>query len=639
MSEQTRRVLEQYWGYKSFRPLQEDIVDSVIAGRDTLALLPTGGGKSICFQVPAMAMNGVCIVVTPLISLMKDQVQHLKKIGIEAAAIYTGLTKREIELAYNQAVYGKLKFLYVSPERLVTNSFLMALRKMTVCLIAVDESHCISQWGYDFRPPYLKIADIRPFLPATPILALTATATSIVVNDIQFRLKFKKKNVFQTSYERKNVIYNVLHESDKYGVMFNLFDRMTSGSGIVYVRSRKRTGVIAEWLSNAGITAASYHAGLDASVRDERQRQWMDGKTKVMVATNAFGMGIDKPDVRLVVHLDLPDSLEAYFQEAGRAGRDLKHSEAYLLVSESDIKRLHDNFESTYPPLEDIKLVYNALFNYFGITVGAGEGFQAPFELDAFTQYCGFSPLKVFNILKLLEKDGIISMSEALETPSKVYITANDGEIRRFRSQYADYDMIIDNLLRSCPGICSDFTVIREEKVARMTGLDVNKVVENLKNLENYNVLIYSARCDKPQIQFLSDRVEADNHFVLSNEVYADRKKDAEMRIKAVEDFVRNSDECRSVQLLRYFGEKIDHTCGKCDVCISYSEKNISKNDFEIISHSILNKLKTNDLDMNELSKLTTDVLPEKIFEVARHMIDSGMIRLTSDGFLKMTKK
>ena len=317
MSELTRGILKQFWGYPSFRPLQEDIVDSVIEGKDTLALLPTGGGKSICFQVPAMAMDGVCIVITPLISLMKDQVMHLKKIGIAAAAIFSGMHHNEIEVAYNQAAFGMLKFLYVSPERLMTDAFIEALRKMKVCLLAVDESHCISQWGYDFRPPYLKIAEIRQYIPHTPVMALTATATPKVVDDIQYRLGFKKNNVFQTSYERKNVTYNVIHEADKYGLMYRLLNKMDKGSGIVYVRSRKRTKIIAEWLQSVGISASFYHAGLDTKTRDYRQQLWMDGKIKVIVATNAFGMGIDKPDVRLVVHLDLPDSLEAYFQEAG----------------------------------------------------------------------------------------------------------------------------------------------------------------------------------------------------------------------------------------------------------------------------------------------------------------------------------
>ena len=343
MSEVTRSVLKQYWGYDAFRPLQEDIVDAVVGGCDTLALLPTGGGKSICFQVPAMTMEGICIVCTPLIALMKDQVAHLVQRGIAAAAIYSGMHALEVEQVYNQAVFNRLKFLYVSPERLQTVQFVEALKRMKVCLLAVDESHCISQWGYDFRPPYLKIADIRAYIPKTPVLALTATATAKVVDDIQLRLGFKQKNVFQSSFERKNVTYNVCREADKYGVMSRKISAMSSGSAIVYVRNRKRTQTISDWLNSVGIASTFYHAGLDAKWRDERQDVWMKGKVRVIVATNAFGMGIDKPDVRLVIHVDLPDSIEAYFQEAGRAGRDLQPSEAFLLVSPADIQKLKDD--------------------------------------------------------------------------------------------------------------------------------------------------------------------------------------------------------------------------------------------------------------------------------------------------------
>lgn len=394
MSETTRAVLQQYWGYPSFRPMQEDIVDAVVGGRDTLALLPTGGGKSICFQVPAMAMDGICIVITPLIALMKDQVAHLVEKGISAMAIYSGMHTDEIALAYNQAVFGRLKFLYVSPERLQTDQFMEALKRMKVCLLAVDESHCISQWGYDFRPPYLEIAEIRPYIPKTPVLALTATATAKVVDDIQFRLGFKQKNVFQSSFERKNVTYNVVHEADKYGVLFRKLSAMKSGSAIVYVRNRKKTQIISDWLNSVGIPSTFYHAGLDSKLRDERQDLWMKGKVKVIAATNAFGMGIDKPDVRLVIHMDLPDSIEAYFQEAGRAGRDLQPSEAFLLVSPADIQKLKDDFVQSFPELERIKLIYTALGNYFNIPVGAGENISYPFIIADFANRYGFSVLR-----------------------------------------------------------------------------------------------------------------------------------------------------------------------------------------------------------------------------------------------------
>ncbi|MBZ0243691.1 MAG: ATP-dependent DNA helicase, partial [Bacteroidales bacterium] len=429
MSKQARTALLKYWGYSSFRPLQEEIVDAVIAGEDTMALLPTGGGKSICFQVPSMVMEGMCLVITPLIALMKDQVQHLKKIGIPAAAIYSGMHYNEIELAYNQAVFNRLKFLYISPERLATDRFVETLRRMKINLLAIDESHCISQWGYDFRPPYLNIADIRPYLPKVPVLALTATATPEVVEDIQEKLHFRKKNVFQTSYERKNITYNLISDADKFGTLFRLFRQLKQGSGIVYVRNRKRTREIADWLSNKGISATYYHAGLEARMRDQRQQSWMRGKHQVMVSTNAFGMGIDKPDVRLVVHVDLPDSLEAYFQEAGRAGRDGHNAATYLIVSENDVKQLKSSFESTFPPMKQIKLIYEAMGNYLQIPVGAGKDQSFDFDLVQFSRVYKYQLLEVFNSLRLLEKEGIIAMTESMSAPSKVFVKANREDL------------------------------------------------------------------------------------------------------------------------------------------------------------------------------------------------------------------
>ncbi|MBO7469069.1 MAG: RecQ family ATP-dependent DNA helicase [Bacteroidales bacterium] len=634
MSELTRSVLVKYWGYPSFRPMQEDIVDAVIDGRDTLALLPTGGGKSICFQVPALAMDGVCIVVTPLISLMKDQVQHLKNINIPAAAIYSGMHPSEVEIAYNKAVFGNLKFLYVSPERLMTDAFIEAVKKMKVCLLAIDESHCISQWGYDFRPPYLKIAEIRPYIPNTPVLALTATATPNVVEDIQLRLGFKEHNVFQTSYERKNVTYNVIKVADKYGLMYRLFMRMQSGSGIVYVRSRKRTKVIADWLQSVGISATFYHAGIDAKTRDERQKQWMDGRIKVIVATNAFGMGIDKPDVRMVIHMDLPDSLEAYFQEAGRAGRDLKPSEAFLLVAESDIKQLKDNLQQSYPELERIKTIYDALGNYLQIPVGAGNGQSYPFDMNEFANSYGFSLLEVFNSLKLMEREGFFALSEAMESPSQLFIKASREDLYRFQVEYAEFDAMIKYLLRNYPGILSDFVKIKEEQISHKMGIDVTQVEQTLKNLEKYNFLTYIQRNGKPQIQYLTERQDT-RHFALSDEVYKDRKDDATRRVQAVIDFVNNDSECRSVQLLRYFGEKIKTRCGRCDVCSIRNQMKINDEEYKNISELILDELKKRVVPLYETPSLAKNYLEEKVLETVRWMLDNGIIEQDENGNLK----
>ena len=630
MSQRTRSVLKQYWGYPSFRPLQEDIVDSVVDGRDTLALLPTGGGKSICFQVPAMAMEGICVVVTPLIALMKDQVAHLLAKRIPAAAIYSGMHPDQVALTYNQAVFGRLKFLYVSPERLLTEQFLEAIKRMNVNLLAVDESHCISQWGYDFRPPYLKIAEIRPYIPKTPVLALTATATAKVVDDIQLRLGFKEKNVFQSSFERKNVTYNVFHEPDKFGVLYRKLQAMEDGSAIVYVRNRKKTQVIAEWLQSVGISATFYHAGLDAKTRDERQDLWMKGKVKVMAATNAFGMGIDKPDVRLVIHLDLPDSIEAYFQEAGRAGRDLKPAEAFLLVSEADIKQLKDNLQQSFPEMERIKLVYRALGNYLKLPVGAGKYEMYPFVLNDFAKTYGLSVMEVYSSLKLMEKEGILALSESFEEPSKVWIKAPREDLYRFQVAFPQFDTFIKYMLRNMPGVLSDFVKFNEETAAQKTGLTVDQVIAQLKKMESYNFLTYLPRKDKPQIQLLTELLDT-RYFTLSNENYLDRKRDAIERVNAVIDFVNNDQECRSIQLLRYFNETSKKSCGRCDVCLNHAEPVMVAKEYEQISSELLSVLRDHPLTVFGATAACHDHDEEEVVEAIRWMIDNGVLEIDGD--------
>ena len=635
MSVATRAILQKYWGYPSFRPLQEDIVDSVMAGKDTLALLPTGGGKSICFQVPAMAMEGLCLVITPLIALMKDQVAHLVDKGIPAAAIYSGMHPDELELAYNQAVFGRLKFLYVSPERLQTNAFIEALKRMKVSLLAVDESHCISQWGYDFRPPYLKIADIRPYMPKTPVLALTATATAKVVDDIQFRLGFKDKNVFQSSFERKNVTYNVFHEADKYGVLRRKLEAMTEGSAIVYVRNRKRTQVIADWLNSVGISATFYHAGLDAKTRDDRQNLWMKGQVKVIAATNAFGMGIDKPDVRLVIHMDLPDSIEAYFQEAGRAGRDLKPSEAFLLVSSADIKKLEETLAQSFPELERIKLIYKALGNFFNIPVGAGENVSYPLVMGDFANRYGFSIVEVFHTLKILEKEGFLMLSDSFDEPSKVMIKASRDDIYGFQVNNPQFSELVKFMLRSLPGVMTDFVKINEEMMAKKTGMPVEKVIEQLKKLEAYNFLSYAQRNDKPQVLFLSEFVDT-RHFGLSKENYYDRKKDAEERVKAVIDFVNNDEECRSVQLLRYFNEKTRKTCGRCDVCLKQGKHRVP---YESIEERLRSVMRETGQPLRDVVSHCSDFEEEQVLDAIRFLVDNGVLQVDKDGSVRKSNK
>ena len=571
-----------------------------------------------------MAMDGLCLVITPLIALMKDQVAHLVEKGIPAAAIYSGMHPDELELAYNQAAYGRLKFLYVSPERLQTNQFIEALRRMKVCLLAVDESHCISQWGYDFRPPYLKIADIRPYMPKTPVLALTATATAKVVDDIQVRLGFKEKNVFQSSFERKNVTYNVYREADKYGVLRRKLEAMTEGSAIVYVRNRKRTQVIADWLNSVGISATFYHAGLDAKTRDQRQDLWMKGKVRVIAATNAFGMGIDKPDVRLVIHMDLPDSIEAYFQEAGRAGRDLKPSEAFLLVSPADVKKLQENLTQSFPELDRIKLIYNALGNYFNIPVGAGENVSYPFVIADFTNRYGFNIVEVFHTLKILEKEGFLVLSDSFDEPSKVMVKASRDDIYGFQVNNPKYSELIKCMLRSLPGVMTDFVRINEETLAKKTGLTADKVVDQLKKLEEYNFLSYAPRNDKPQILFLSEFVDT-RHFNLSKENYYDRKKDAESRVKAVIDFVNNDEECRSVQLLRYFNEATDKACGRCDVCQKRKSGVVA---YKEIDEKLRNVLSEDTLPIQSVLQQCNEFEEDKVLDAIRYLADNGVLQL-----------
>ena len=605
-------------------------MDAVVEGRDTLALLPTGGGKSICFQVPAMAMEGICVVVTPLIALMKDQVAHLLAKRIPAAAIFSGMHPDQVELTYNQAVFGRLKFLYVSPERLMTDQFQEAIKRMKVNLLAVDESHCISQWGYDFRPPYLKIAEIRPYISQTPVLALTATATAKVVDDIQVRLGFKQKNVFQSSFERKNVTYNVYHEPDKFGILYRKLKALQEGSAIVYVRNRKKTQVIAEWLQSVGISATFYHAGLDARTRDERQDLWMKGKVKVMAATNAFGMGIDKPDVRLVIHMDLPDSIEAYFQEAGRAGRDLKPAEAFLLVAQSDVKQLQDNLQQSFPEMDRLKRIYNALGNYLKVPVGAGRGESYPFDLNDFVRVYGFGAMEAYSALKLFEKEGLLTLSESFDEPSKVWIKAPREDLYRFQVAFPQFDTFIKYMLRNLPGVLSDFVKFSEETAAQRTGLTVEQVVAQLKKMEAYNFLSYDPRKDKPQLQLITELLDT-KYFVLSKENYQDRKNDAIERVKAVVDFVNNDQECRSIQLLRYFNEKSGKTCGRCDVCLHHSDQVLDAGGFEQISRRLKTALQGQPMSLQEALEACSNFDEEEAMEAIRWMVDNGILAMDGD--------
>ena len=621
-----RDVLKQNWGYDTFRPLQEDIILSVLDGKDTLALLPTGGGKSICFQVPALAMQGLCLVVSPLIALMKDQVAHLRDKGVKSAAIYTGMTASEVEDALSNAMFDpEFRFLYVSPERLQTDTFQTAVKRMPVKMIAVDEAHCISQWGYDFRPPYLQIATIRQLFPKAPVLALTATATPDVVKDIQFRLGFKQENVFQKSFKRDNLIYFVVKEDDKLGRMLRIMERYP-GTGIVYVRNRRRTAETAEFLCKHGIAADFYHAGLDTRERDRRQNEWMTGKTRVIVATNAFGMGIDKPDVRFVVHIDLPDSLEAYFQEAGRGGRDGKPSVAILLYDEYDLRQLKRSFTLSFPPIEKVREVYRDLCQHYYIEMGTGQNRMFPFYIHEHAPRVGMDPVQYFNALKLLEQAGWLLLSEHLRDQSQIHFKMNDEQLLQYEKQHPDLEDFVTLLLRSYGGVFTQYVHIDERVVARRADLSEEEVVERLRMLHNHQVISYQPESNIPLLIFALNRQD-ERYLYLNPEVYENRKQRALERVESVRNYVTSGDLCRSQALLRYFGEMDSAPCGGCDVCLSRRKKREQSDMRELIRQEARKMIQENQADRKLLfERLSLKYEEKTVEEVLRRMSDDGEI-------------
>ncbi|MFN2394679.1 MAG: ATP-dependent DNA helicase RecQ [Bacteroidales bacterium] len=621
-----RQILLKYWGYSSFRPLQEEIIQSVLDGNDTLALLPTGGGKSICFQVPAIAREGICIVVSPLIALMKDQVSNLNKRGIKAVAVYSGQTKSEMDVAIDNCAYGDVKFLYLSPERLSTDLIRNRLPKMKVNLVAIDEAHCISQWGYDFRPPYLKIAEIRELLPGIPFLALTATATADVIDDICQKLQFKDGKVFRKSFERKNLVYAVIKEESKLDRLLNIC-RKVPGTGTVYVRNRKKTRDIAEYLTKNKISADYYHAGLDPKMRDKKQEAWIRETRRVIVSTNAFGMGIDKPNVRFVVHMDLPDSPEAYFQEAGRAGRDEKKAYAVLLYNNSDIIDLEHFFELSYPSLNFIRKVYNTLGNYFQLALGSGKDKNFDFQLAVFCNQYNFDRFSVFSALKILEKEGYIFLSDALVNPSRVMVLLNKEDLYRFIVANPSYDPFIKVLLRSYTGLFTEFTKIDEDELGIRSKLEVSKVTGILKKLHQLNVVQYIPRNKLPQLSFVRQRIDSKD-LDISPENYADRKKFAKERIKAIKDYVLSGSRCRSTILLDYFGESNARRCGVCDICLERNKLNLSKLEFDNVVDLIKPLIRKQPMTMQEIINNTHTNIPEnKIIKVIQWLLDNDKVK------------
>ena len=611
-------ILKQYWGYDSFRPLQEDIIRSVMSGRDTLALMPTGGGKSITFQVPAMAQDGICVVVTPLIALMKDQVENLKKRNIKAVAIYSGLTQREIEIELTNCVYGGYKFLYVSPERLATEIFRIRVREMNVNLIAVDEAHCISQWGYDFRPAYLEIANFRELLPDAPLLALTATATPDVVKDIQAQLRFATPNVLQTSFERKNLVYLVRHVEDKQRYLLTTLSRF-SGSGIIYVRNRKKTRETAQFLQRNGISADYYHAGLANEQRSERQDKWKEDFCRVMVATNAFGMGIDKADVRFVIHLDPPDTLEAYFQEAGRAGRDLQTSYAVLLYEKADHSKLEQRLRVSFPEPDMIRRVYHALSNYLQVPLGGGRDLPLDFSLERFTAVYKFEQLTAYHALKLIEREGYIQYDENPQTAAKVHFLVLRDDLYKFQVSNEEFDKFIKLLLRSYTGFFSEYVSIDEATLAKNAKVSIDVIYGYLKQLDKMKIIDYIPRRNQSVITYLRERIH-EKDLTISNANYKVRKKIKEEHIASVIRYAESIDECRSVMLLEYFGEKNVEACGQCDYCIRHGEREITKSDWDRVGEELLGMAQP---DVDVISQ-KTGISERKVIEIMRRMRDEG---------------
>ncbi|AMR32123.1 recombinase RecQ [Mucilaginibacter sp. PAMC 26640] len=627
----TRQLLKQYWGHDAFRPMQEEIIASVLQGNDTLALLPTGGGKSVCFQVPALAREGICIVVSPLIALMKDQVENLKAKGIDAISIVSGMSKREVDLALDNCIYGYIKFLYLSPERLLSDLVRERIKYMNVNLFAVDEAHCISQWGYDFRPPYLHIADLRELHPKVPVLALTATATAEVREDIQQKLLFKPGSVvYQQSFARSNISYVVQNTENKGRKLLDIATGI-AGTGIVYVRSRKDTVEIAKFYNQNGIKADFYHAGISADERSEKQEAWKNNRMRIIVATNAFGMGIDKADVRFVIHNEMPDSLEAYYQEAGRGGRDEQKAYAILLYNSSDRLRKEKMFLQNFPSVEEIKQVYHYLANYCQVAYDTGEGASFDLDLGEFCTRFKLDAIKTLNALKFLEQNEYIAFNESVFLPSRFQFMVLNEELYNFQIQNPGWDPFIKTLLRSYGGAFENYVRLKEFDLARRTGMNVQQVIEGLNQLQEFRLLNYLPQTDKPQVTWIKPRQHANNLYINKPDI-ENRKKAYRQKMEAVFNYAEHR-RCRSQILLAYFDEPNAAKCGVCDICLAEKRQRNAAEIGEDITNALVQLLLVEHQNLEGLiTGINIGTEKEKIATI-RTLLDAGKIKTDGENY------
>lgn len=625
-------ILQQYWGHNDFRPLQEDIINAVLAGKDVLALLPTGGGKSICFQVPALVKDGLCLVISPLIALMKDQVQNLKKRNIQALSIQSGMSHQEVRETLQNAAYGPYKFLYVSPERLESALFKEFMPAFNLNLIAVDEAHCISQWGYDFRPPYLRIANIRSSFPDVPVVALTASATPLVQQDICEKLLFAEQHIFRQSFEKPNLSFSIFKSDSKINKLLEILQKVP-GTAIVYCRNRKRTKDIANLLVLNKISADYYHAGLSQQERSDKQEGWINNKIRVIVCTNAFGMGIDKPDVRVVVHMDIPDNLENYYQEAGRAGRDGKISFAVLLYTRDEFESLEKLPDIKYPPLVEIKKIYQAVANHLQIATGSGEGIYFEFNLKDFVTHFKLDASQVVNILKALEQEGHLSFNEQVFVPAKIGFTCGKEEIDAFENAHPQLEGTIKSLLRSYQGIFDNEVPVSEKLLCSIVKIPLDELRKQLEALQSFNVIRYHPQKEMPQIYFLHNRASAD-YITFDNEAYMKRKKAYKLRVDAMQKYVVLEKKCRSQYIGQYFGDNEMKLCGVCDYCLAQKNVQLSSAEFDKITNRIFEALNGKETDIKQLLERITTFKKEKIWTVINFLQNEGQLKVNEKGLI-----